>query len=376
MFSPQSGAVIAWLYVLLRYHKAYDQTMTALVSENKPRRIAQPPVVKGRTSVIMPSYNRARFLPDAIASIRAQRVSDWELVIVDDGSTDDTAAVLEGLCRDIQDRVRYVRQENQGAYPARNTGLDLATGEFIAFFDSDDVWLPHHLEDCVGALAANPDVDWVYGACRMMNFTTGQELAPTTFYENGRPRPFLGLHADTRGRLRVLTDPATVPCAVTQGLYAGLQNSVIRQSVFADRRFRVEFHNEAEDQLFAIRAVLKGHRIGYLDNVHVVYRVHEANSSAANPEADVKKRLHVSLMLARGYEVLLREASLDTAGKRAVRQRLGREYFWHAGYVLLWQHGQRSEARDMYRKGLAAWPWSASSWKTYLICLLRSFRIK
>ncbi len=121
-----------------------------------------PPTV----SIILPTYNRAPFLTEAIRSIREQEFADWELIIVDDGSTDESPQLIERLIADIHQPVHYVRQENKGAYGARNTGLDHATGKYVAFFDSDDQWLPHHLGDCVGALAANPAVDWVYGACR------------------------------------------------------------------------------------------------------------------------------------------------------------------------------------------------------------------
>ena len=140
----------------------------------------------GLTSIILPTYNRAAFLPGAIGSIAAQKSADWELIVVDDGSTDGTASIVTSLCRDFANRVRYVRQENQGAYPARNTGLGLAIGEYVAFFDSDDLWLPHHLDQCVTALSTHADVDWVYGACQILNVRTGEELAPNTFYEGGR----------------------------------------------------------------------------------------------------------------------------------------------------------------------------------------------
>ncbi|HEY8503179.1 MAG TPA: glycosyltransferase family A protein, partial [Gemmataceae bacterium] len=96
-------------------------------------------------SIILPTYNRAKFLPQAFASIRSQQYTDWELIVVDDGSTDDTRAVVQELSKDVPQPVRYVYQDNQGPAGARNKGLDLASGKYVAFFDSDDVWLPHHL---------------------------------------------------------------------------------------------------------------------------------------------------------------------------------------------------------------------------------------
>jgi glycosyltransferase involved in cell wall biosynthesis len=327
---------------------------------------------RGLVSIILPTYNRAAFLPDAIASIRAQNYERWELIVVDDGSSDKTAELIPELCRDFADRLRYLRQQNQGAYAARNTGLQAATGEFIAFFDSDDLWLPHHLERCAVALNTHGDVDWVYGACRMVNFQTDEVIAPSTFYEHGQPRPFMRLRTIRRQALSVLDDPAMVTCAILKGLYCGLQNSVIRRSVFDRGLFDVDFHNESEDQVFAIRAAVAGHRFGYFDDVHVVYRVHESNSSASGVGQTPQKRLQISLELARGYEQLLINARLSPAEVRAVRQRLNREYFWHAGYVLLWQQHRREEALKMFSRGLRVWPWSASCWKTYLLALARS----
>ena len=115
-------------------------------------------------SVILPTYNRARFLPEAFASIRAQTLTDWELIVVDDGSTDNTPELVAELSKSMPRPVRHIRHENRGAYGARNTGLDQAAGRYLAFFDSDDLWRPHHLQDCAAALDANADVSWVYGA--------------------------------------------------------------------------------------------------------------------------------------------------------------------------------------------------------------------
>jgi glycosyltransferase involved in cell wall biosynthesis len=94
-----------------------------------------------RVSVVIPVFNRARCLGRAIDSVLDQDFKDIELIVVDDGSTDDTRKILQGY----GDRVRSVFQENQGPGAARNNGVGHATGEWIAFLDSDDVWLPQKL---------------------------------------------------------------------------------------------------------------------------------------------------------------------------------------------------------------------------------------
>ncbi len=170
-------------------------------------------------SIILPTYNRAKFLPQAFASIRSQTFTDWELIVVDDGSTDETRQLVADLTKTISGPVRYHYQANQGAYGARNTGLDMVKGSYVAFYDSDDSWLPHHLADCVTALEANADIDWAYGACRMVDFATGQTLAPNTLYSDGRPRDLVKLKTRSSGQFKIFDDPRTLTCLLSYGLY-------------------------------------------------------------------------------------------------------------------------------------------------------------
>src|SRR5499426_2978620 len=108
-------------------------------------------------SVIMPTFNRADTIRRAIRSVQAQTFTEWELIVVDDGSTDDTVALIEGC----DPRLKLIRQKNQGTAGARNTGLRASAGSYIAFLDSDDEWLPHHLELCVSFLEAFPGEQFV-----------------------------------------------------------------------------------------------------------------------------------------------------------------------------------------------------------------------
>lgn len=120
-----------------------------------------------KISVIIPTYNRSRFLGTALRSVLDQTYTNFEIVVVDDGSTDDTRSVVATFKADP--RVRYIHQENRGggAANARNTGVRNSRGDLIAFLDDDDVWLPAKLERQLEALAAEPraDVAWcaVYG---------------------------------------------------------------------------------------------------------------------------------------------------------------------------------------------------------------------
>lgn len=318
-------------------------------------------------SIILPTYNRARFLPQALESIRQQQWTDWELIIVDDGSTDDTADIIDDLTADIRKPVQFIQQENQGAYGARNTGLDHATGHYIAFFDSDDEWLPHHLEDCVTGLEANPDIDWVYGACRIIDESTGEIIAPSSFYVNETPKDFMQLSVTHRGSLARLDNRRLIERILDgAGLFSGLQNSVIRSDVFHNFRFDTSIRNEAEDQLFVIYALSDNRRIAYIDNIHVVYRIHSANSSVAAKDHDVEKRLELYEAIVEGYCRLRERIPLTKPQRRALRRRIARESFWRMGYGILLESGRHREALSAFRKGLLAWPLDLRMWKTYI----------
>src|SRR5207247_1570481 len=116
-------------------------------------------------TVIMPVYDRERFVCEAIASVLAQTFSDLELIVVDDGSTDGTAAAVAA----VEDpRLRYVAQPHRGVAAAMNTGLRSARGRYVARLDSDDVWLPDLLATQVAVLESRPEIDVVYARAQGM----------------------------------------------------------------------------------------------------------------------------------------------------------------------------------------------------------------
>ena len=114
-----------------------------------------PPLV----SVVIPTFNRERLIGEAVRSVLAQSYPELEVIVVDDGSTDGTAQVLEALG---DPRLRFVRQPNQGRSSARNHALAMAGGRYVAFLDSDDLYLPGKIALQVDYLESHPDVGMVY----------------------------------------------------------------------------------------------------------------------------------------------------------------------------------------------------------------------
>lgn len=115
-----------------------------------------------KVSVIIPTYNRAIHIGRAVESIFTQTYQDFEIIIIDDGSTDNTKDVLFGY----HDRIKYIYQTNKGVSSARNRGIKEARGEYLAFLDSDDIWLPTKLEKQIKLFHKDPTIYLVYSYAR------------------------------------------------------------------------------------------------------------------------------------------------------------------------------------------------------------------
>ncbi len=325
-----------------------------------------------RVSIILPTYNRLGFLEEAIRSITSQEFENWELIVVDDGSTDGTGEYLAQRLKTLVQPWQYIYQNNQGAYAARNRGLDAARGTYVAFYDSDDSWLPHHLRDCVDAMEKFGDVDWVYGASRIVDLSTKQILSENCFYTEGRPQEFLLLAFEKRGDLHLIKTKELLENVLGGvGLFAGLQNSVIRRSFFQERRFVTAFYNEAEDQAVIPRAIHAGMRFAYFDNVHVEYRVHDSNSSGSATVMNFPKKEKLIRGLIEGFENLPKQIEIGEPGMRRLRSRLAELYMWQLGYSVYWKWGKARLARRAYLHAISLTPKNLSYWKTLVSSLFK-----
>lgn len=134
-----------------------------------------------RVSIVIPAYNAVRWLDETVSSVKAQTFTDWEIIIVNDGSTDDTATLIQELAAgDV--RIKGVHQSNSGHCAARNTGLAQTSAEvaYVIFLDADDLWETDALEALVSSLDQQPQACGAYGYCRYIDqqgqFCRGDEL--------------------------------------------------------------------------------------------------------------------------------------------------------------------------------------------------------
>ncbi len=129
-----------------------------------------PPAI----TVVICTYNRVKLLPRAVESLRQQTVTQWEGLIIDDGSTDNTRAYAETLM-EIDRRFKYIRQAHSGLTMARNAGIKHATAPWVTFLDSDDEYAAEHLESRLNYLNHNPETDLLYGGVQVVG---GPDFVP------------------------------------------------------------------------------------------------------------------------------------------------------------------------------------------------------
>ena len=203
-------------------------------------------------TVVIPFYNSARYLDGAIRSVTAQTHTRLEIILVNDGSTDDSEAVALRHTPPA----RYVRRDNGGVGAARNTGLRLASGEFIAFCDSDDVWLPSKLERQLAAVEQDPSIEAVF--------------AQVTVFE---VPPF------PRGLIRRAWEraPGALPSAL-----------LIRRSALERVGPFAEHLRTGEWADWYVRMRENGVKQSWLSEVLVARRLHGANTSRLWPESRIE----------------------------------------------------------------------------------------
>src|ERR1700748_2633570 len=111
-----------------------------------------------KVDVIIPAYNAARYLPTAIESVIAQSFEDWQIQLVDDGSTDTSSEVVAPFIERFCSKLNYIRQPNQGLPAARNAAIRNSSAEFLALLDADDIWLPNRLAESLKSFENRPQV--------------------------------------------------------------------------------------------------------------------------------------------------------------------------------------------------------------------------
>lgn len=271
-------------------------------------------------SAIIPSYNNAAYLPAAVASIRSQSVRVAEIIVVDDGSADNTAEVVAGL-----DGVRYIHQDNQGPAAARNRGLAEACGEWIAFLDADDQWTGDKLDRQLAALQRTPELALIAGDMAEIDLS-GALTTPSVLAKHALLERFRALDgAPIPGAVASLLEKNFIPT----GTVLARRSALLQSGGFPeDIRF-------GEDLALWVRVAARG-PIACLPERLMLRLQHGANLTGSN-ERMVNDLVRVAHYLRDTESPGLREAGLDP--DRLVAEALGNLGYWQ------FDQGKLREAR-------------------------------
>jgi hypothetical protein len=287
-----------------------------------------------RVSVIIPTYNRAHVVGEAVRSVLAQRFADLELVVVDDGSTDGTAELLAGI---VDGRLRYVAGRHAGVAAARNLGVKHARGDVIAFLDSDDLWLPDKLACDLEFLDRHPAAGAVFSDLKKLD---GGAAYPSFMRETAVFSRLLSAERQPEGRLLTTREMRLVL----------LEEVPIKPSALALRRAAFEraggfdeTWSSSEDWEFLLRFA-RTQRFGYVDRPLAVLRV--GDDSLHRLDQVAGDRAMIALLVRERAE-LAGDAEALAAVRRGVVTRV-KHLAWHE-----LRAGRRASAAAVFVRGFA-----------------------
>ncbi len=236
----------------------------ALMERSYPRSAVEEMTPK--VSIVMPAFNAALYIEEAVASVSGQSFEDWELLVVDDGSTDETAAMVHGWALEDR-RISLIKNGGKGVSSARNLGLDRCGGEFVAFLDADDTLDPEAIKRRVEVLEQDESLLMTHAPAR-----------------------FVGQHGEDLGHRQAL--PREMSFKDMSGCPAHLNSVMLRRKIAERFRFEERLAN-GEDWLFLARIMRSGVKSRYVSDAGATYRVHPGSTVIKDKHAHEESVLEV-----------------------------------------------------------------------------------
>ncbi len=288
--------------------------------------------------VIIPAYNAARYLEDALESVIAQDHSDWRILLVNDGSTDATGEIAARYQQRLGSRMCVITQANAGLPAARNSALRVATANFLAILDADDVWLPCRLRESLAALEANPTAGLSYGLIERID-EEGEILST-----------FGGNLAFAEGNIApaIYMRKVELPCPTV----------TLRRSALADVGEFDETMRATEDRDFWLRIALR-HKVAFIPQVIAQYRM-----SASSMSTDIDRMMQAQFRFI--------EKHFGAPGCGRVARRVARARVWKQRGEVLSERGQRWPAVKSALHACSVWPFGAENLRSAVSLLYRS----
>lgn len=244
-----------------------------------------------KVSVIITAYQKAQFLPRALQSVLDQTFQDFELIVVDDGSTDATREIVERFVQRDR-RIKYIYQENQGPGSARNTGIQAAQADLVALLDGDDEWFPEKLEHQVQIMTSYPIVDLILTNMQYVNtIDKGRIVNPSSHYHDYVLTSFTLQPLSKNGKVYLIKDKDFPAKIALKNVF--LPTSVMFRKWVWDKvgGFNEELRGP-EDLDFWVRAALKKCQFAYTSHIGAIYYKNETSLVQASEKTYLEQLKH------------------------------------------------------------------------------------
>lgn len=283
-----------------------------------------------RVSILMPTYNSAAYIKKSIDSVCSQDFKDWELIIIDDGSTDNTYDIVASFQAILQNRLTYIRTHNQGASLARNVGLKLCRGAFIAFLDSDDIWDSQKLSKQLEIFDQNPSIDLVFSNALIID---SNDLSTNKNYVKPSELEIPAKQIYTQ--------------ILAKRNYIPFSSIVVKKPVADEVGEFDDAFKSSQDSDWLLRLASKHMILGINENL-VFYRVHGASISS-----DIGLRKHDTV------RILLKNIELNPpigqSTKKEIYKRVAEHYYGWGYHEFSTNH--LPSAREKFSQSIRHSPW-------------------
>jgi glycosyltransferase involved in cell wall biosynthesis len=283
-------------------------------------------------SVVIPTFNSARFLDEALQSILDQSFKDYEIIVVDDGSTDQTKQVVARY----GDKIKYILQENSGPAAAKNNGIRNSSGKYIAFLDADDMWLPTKLEKQVKMFRQHPELAMV--------FTENVCFNEGGIYKTSLVKRSRLMNGDVAKNIFLYSGVATPTVMVRKEIFD-------RVGLFEEKLYM------AEDDNMWVRIAAK-FKVALIDEPLVRVRTHPQRATTDKKKLFEMVQTNIHLLSQRSEGVKERLENVIPLKLSQVQFSLGYHYFENCDF---------KGARKAFAKGISCYRWN---WRNYLYLLL------
>jgi len=277
--------------------------------------------------IIIPAYNAARYLQATIESVMSQTFPDWRIVLVNDGSTDETAKIAREYQTQLRERMLVITQANAGLPAARNTAIRNSSAEFLAILDADDIWLPNRLTESLKAFESRPEVGLSYGLITWID-EFGNHLH--TF--SGNPR-------DAQGKIArsIYTRKVDLPCPTVT-----FRRKCIDEVGFFDETMR-----STEDRDMWLRIALR-YEVAFIPKVIAYYRM-----SSSSMSGNLDRMFNAQRQFIRKHH--------GTPGCGLVARQIALSHAYKQRAESLFQRNKPGAAVLSSLQACAIWPLSASN---------------